>query len=389
MLEKMRQTWAAQLWNGLLQGAGPHPAGAASIDVDSGWMLDEWERELLERLLHQARGGSVRFVESTSGGGRSHFLRLLEARAGRAGFATTRLPEERQADLWRDPLALYRGLAEGLLPPGGAQRAGFPTFARGHGREAAREELFPELPTWGRAFQLWSERQEPAAERFLLGQEPGPEGESLGLHSGLDARQAMLALRCLLCALQYAGEKGLVVVVDGEGAVEESQERATLESLRNLIDSCAGGELPGLLLVFGVLPGFRQSLLPEYEALRQRLHNGFSVGPAGCLRPILVLEEQRRWRASRGVEFADQLFDLLLDLAGGLDSRLSAGSATLRRNGSALLAELPWEVDASGAARGLTRTIARWLACADLALDSSSEDEHALKLEQFLQAEAL
>lgn len=389
LLEKMRQSWAAQLWNGLLQGAGPHPAGASSIDVDSDWMLDEWQRELLERLLYQARGGSVRFVESSSGGGRSHFLRMLEGRAGRGGFVIARLPDKIEGELWRDPLHLYREIANRLVAPASAPSPGIAALAVSRSGEASREELYPELPLWGRSLQLWVADREPAARRWLLGEAPGPEGERLGLHAGLEPRQALLALRCLLQYLQLLGEKGLVVLADGDGAVEESQERATLESLRNLIDSCAAGDLPGLLLIFAVLPGFRQSLLPEYEALRQRLHNGFSIGPAGCLRPILVLEEQRRWRAGGGIDFARELYEKLREIAGGLEPRLSQSPTSLRRNAAALLAQLPWQADSPGAARGLTRTISRWLALPELALDTSSESEHALRLDEFLEREVL
>ena len=389
MLEKMRLSWALGLWRGLQQGAGPHAAGAATIDVDSAWMLDEWQRELLERLLYQARGGSVRFVESTSGGGRSHFLQLFEGRAARSGFVLARLRQERQSEYWRDPLALYREIAAGLMAPRSTPSPGLPALAASRSEEMAREGLYPELPVWGRALELWVATRDLAAERYLLGESPGSEGEPLGLHAGLDPRQAPLALRCLLNYLLYLGEKGLVVLGDGAGSVEESEERATLESLRNLIDSCAAGGLPGLLLVFGVLPGFRQSLLPEYEALRQRLHNGFSLGPAGCLRPILVLEEQRRWRASRGVDFPTELFERLREVSGGLDPRLLEGSAALRRNAEALLAELPWQADSPGAARGLTRTIARWLSHPELALDSSEDEQRASQLGEFLESEAL
>ena len=107
-LERVVSAWAGQLWAGLLDGAGAHPTGAAAIDVDSTWILDEWQRELLERLLWQARGGSVRFVESSCGGGRTHFLHLLHSRARRWGLATCLIPADRQAQVWACPLELYR-----------------------------------------------------------------------------------------------------------------------------------------------------------------------------------------------------------------------------------------------------------------------------------------
>jgi hypothetical protein len=389
-LDRVLQSWAQQLWAGLLAGAGAHRAGAGALDVDSGWMLHEWERELFERLLAQARGGSVRFVESSTGGGRSHFLALLEARARAAGLATVVLPAGSQADVWRDPLELYRRIAATLLPGSRPVQPGLPALVLAStGQQAARAELFPELPLWGLALELWATRQQPEARQLLLGQTPGPQASELGLHCGLSSGQGLPALRCLLQYLDFCGERGLLVLGDGDGWIEESHERATLEGLRNLIDSCAGAELPGLLLVFAVLPGFRRQLLPEYEALQQRLHNGFAAGPAGCLRPILILEEQRRWRATQGVRFAEGLLWAIHRLALHVHPELDRAPAILRRNAEAMLEELPWGPAEPGAARGLSRTIARWFDELSLPLDSSEPDEHSRALARFLEREAL
>jgi hypothetical protein len=388
-LDRIVQAWAVQLWGGLLDGAGAHPAGAAALDVDSGWMLDEWERELFERLLAQARGGSVRFVESTAGGGRSHFLHMLHNRARRAGMATVSIPACRQAEVWADPLELYRELAQALLPSLSPGSSGFPSLVLSTlAQDIARKELFPEFPSWGLALQLWAEQREPEAERFLLGQPLQAGAEQLGLHAGLSSRQAPAALRCMLCYLDYCGEKGLVAMGDGDGEVEPSRERGTLESLRNLIDSCAGGDLPGLLVVFAVLPNFRQQVLPEYEALQQRLHSGFSLGPAGCLRPILILEEQRQWRASQGIDFSERLFESIHRLATRIYPKL-VDTSMIRRNAEAMLEELPWDEASTGAARRLSRTMARWFAESSLPMDSSDPACHAPRLTEFLDSEAL
>lgn len=389
-LEEFRQTWAAQVWANLQGPAVADRSTTAILDFDSRWVLEEWERELFERLLWQARGGSVRFVESTRGGGRSHFLLLLQTRARACGLATVFLPESRQAEVWRDPLELYRQIAANLMPNQAPAAAGFAAFvtATKH-KEVARAELFPEFPTWGRALELWAESGSPAALEFLSGRSVPSEGEALGLHSGMTSGQALAATRALLQYLDFCGEKGLLVVSDGEGQVEPSQERSTLESLRNLIDACAGGDLPGMLLVFGVLPQFRLLLLPEYEALQQRLHNGLALGPAGCLRPILILEEQRRWRASQGFSFSEGVAESVLRLAQALYPDLFCSPALLRRNLDAMLAELPWDESTPGAARGLTRTIARWCAEGTLPLDSSEPDQHYERLERFLEEEAL
>jgi hypothetical protein len=389
-LDKILRSWAGQLWAGLLDGAGAHPEAAAALDVDSGWMLDEWERELFERLLWQSRGGSVRFVESSVGGGRSHFLHLLAARARRAGMATIVIPAEQQSEILLDPLVLYRQVSETLIPSRSPGQTGFPGLVLAtRCQDAARAELFPEFPNWGLALQLWAQHQDPQAQRFLLGQSLDEGASCLGLHAPLTSRQALLALRCLLCYLDFCGEKGLVALCDGDGALAEDQERATLEALRNLIDSCAGGLLPGLLLVLAVLPHFRTQVLPDYEALRQRLHHGLSVGPAGCLRPILVLEEQRKWRASQGVDFTEQLFLRVRSMAVQARPELAEAPAILRRNADAMLDELPWDPATAGAVRGLTRTMARWFADPNLPLDSSDPELHQQRVAEFLDQEAV
>lgn len=385
-LGSFRQAWTSQLWASLRQGAGAHPASVSAMDVDSGWMLDEWERELLVRLVCQARGGSVRFVESSVGGGRSHFLYLLHERARRAGMATVSIPAEAQAEVWADPLALYQIVAAELLPSRPTTSPGLPALAACRSVELASAELFPELPAWGLALQLWGRERHPLACRYLLGQ-PLQADPSAGIHAPLGSRDAGLALRCLLRYLELSGETGLVAMADGDGAIEPSRERATLESLRNLIDRAAGGELPAMLMVFAVLPHFRQGVLPEYEALRQRLHNGFSHGPAGCLRPILILEEQRAWRAEQGVDFSRTLYANIHRLAVDMHPELARSPLTVHRNAELLLHELPWEPDTAGAARGISRTIARWFG--QLALDSSEPESHERTLSRFLEAESL
>lgn len=359
----MRRGWALQLWPGLLAGGAASRSGCSALDVDSGWMLEEWERELFQRLVIQARGGSVRFVESTPGGGRSHFLALLEQRARRSGLATVCLEHSDQAAVWADPLRLYRAIAEGLLPNRSPGRMGLADWlAEDPSPEAARAELYPELPLWGRALQRWSEQRDPLARDYLMGA-PLPSGAAdQGWHQALTSRQAFSALRCLLALLAYREERGLVVLGDGDGGVPRATERATLEALRNLLDSCAGGELPGLLLVFGVLPDFRRRLLPEYEALQQRLHNGFAVGPAGCLRPILVLEEQRRWRAEQGVLFPQLLLERLLPIAAVADPRWPVQAGRVRHEVEELLEDWPEEIDAPGGPRRWLRVLARWIA---------------------------
>jgi hypothetical protein len=312
----------------------------------------------------------------------------LHNRARRCGMATVTIASERQAQVWADPLELYREVAHHLLPARQVGAAGLPALVASQSPSLAQAELFADLPGWGHALQLWAERREPEALRFLLGEPLGPAAVELGLHAPLSPRQAWSALRCLLCYLDFVGEKGLVVTGDGDGTVDPQRERETLESLRGLIDRCAGGELPGLLLAFAVLPEFRLQLLPEYEALQQRLFGGFALGPAGCLRPILVLEQQRRWRAERGIDFARGLFENLRALALRLHPRLSQSPLVLERNAQAMLDELQWEVDSLGAARHMTRTMARWLADQVLPLDTSEGASHADRLQRFLEKEA-
>lgn len=377
-LQRFLRASTVQLWATLTESAVGVAAIVSAVDVDSDWILSEWHREIFDRLLLQARGGSVRFVESEHGGGRSHFLQLVLAKARAAGLATVELSSAHQATYWRDPLALYQAVVEGLR--GGRHSGSVGLLAMISATASlgiARAELFPEYPKWGLALELYAEQGSLEAERFLLGHSLKREKgkEVLGLHAGISSRQALSALRCLLQFLEYAQESGLVVVIDGDGWVDGDSERSTLESLRSLIDTSAAGNLPGLLIACGVLPDFRRQLIPEYEALQQRLHSGFALGPAGCLRPILVLEAQRRWRRTQGVQFFEDLAHRLYLLALNIYPDLRASSNLVRRNLDSLLAQIEEYDKDQYTPRDIVRLVSRWLSDPSYSLMNLSPEE--------------
>ncbi len=389
-LQRFLQASTVGLWENLTNTTVAQPATVSAIDIDSDWILSEWHREIFERLLIQARGGSVRFVESEHGGGRSHFLQLVLAKARSAGLATVELPTDQQSIYWRDPLALYQAIAERLRGGRHTASVGLLAMVSATARLGiARSELFPEYPKWGLALELYAKSGSLEAERFLMGLDlKGDQPEVLGLHASISSRQALPALRCLLQFLEYAEESGLVVVSDGDGWVDPDLERSTLESLRSLIDTSAAGHLPGILIACGVLPEFRRQMLPEYEALQQRLHSGFALGPAGCLRPILVLEAQRLWRRTQGVRFVEDLAYRIYQLALNVYPELGASSSLVRRNLGGLLRHLEEDDWDQNTPREIVRLVSRWLSDPSTSLMNLSPEDGDELVDRFLREQS-
>lgn len=341
-LQALVDSSLGQLWTNLCGPAHAHPSTVAALDVDSEWLIKEWEREFFERLLLQAKGGTTRFLESEPGGGRTHLLRLLSQRAASCGLSTVWAPETIQPQLLSDPLVLYQAVASHLLCPGGGGRRGLEALLRAAGPEAAKRDLYPEFPQWGLALELFINQGQEQALRFLLGCRLQPEeARSLGLHAGLASVDGYRAIRSLLLFLQYTGHPGLVVLADGQGRL--GYDRAPLEALRNLIDVCATGQLPAFMLVAGVSPEFRQELVPEYAALQQRLHGGCALGPALALRPILVLEELRDQRREQGIDFEGLLAQRLLEMGARVLPHLRASRGLASRNLALFMAARPQE----------------------------------------------
>ncbi len=358
-----------QQWQDLVGPAQAHRASVQALDVGTGWLLEEWERELFQRLLLQASGGTIRFLEADHGEGRTHTLHLLARRATNCGLAVVETEIHQQRALLADPLELYRAVVQGLLRDHG-------TGLWSEEIEACRAELYPDCPPWGLALEAFARTGHSQAGRFLKGLPLKPmEARSVGLESSLTSADALHALRCLLLFLKYRQRPGVVLLADGEGAL--GYDRESLEAVRNLIDACASGMLPAFMVVVAVLPDFARDVVPEYPALQQRLAGGFCPGRGMTLRPVLNLSEMRERQAEEGLDFLGELGQRVLAMA----TRLIPDLREVRGKGAALLqAVLDAAPDEPGPVRLQVQTLARWFSRQDLnSLDAEELESKAVQ----------
>lgn len=266
--------------------------GLEVYDVGTGPFVDFVREELLDSFV--SRGGSaVRFIQGSSGSGKTHALKLIEGMALRNGYATALINLSTGNNL-RDWMAVTKAILTGLrIERDGEEHVGIDEMLRHFSRSGGGEMMFDRSvrhPCYRRAMQ-----------HVLSGDYPdnSPGGELLdqylkGEHvmvsqfrergitmvkRPLDPRNAEGVLSTALNCLPHIADpghdppKGTVLLFDEadntwEGVGREMEETANY--LRRLIDSFKTGEVRNTLAVFGVLPAFFDGCL-NYQALVQRL----------------------------------------------------------------------------------------------------------------------
>ena len=321
-----RQIWA-QLGE---EGKAPTElARAAQVLPDYTVGIQPWIDRLAERYLRGLcrEDAHYKLVLAPYGGGKTHFLCSLGARALVENFAVSYVPCSAGLSL-DDPLKVYRELVKNLHLPGGnrpglrtlletvmrtkreeIERAGAPDVegALRHWRLRLRRDDFPEN-AFGRVMAAALEGVEgegtsvgDAAFTWLQG-EPDiltkGERQELHLQKLSAADQKAFGRNLLLSVVRFlpqAGVHGLVLLLDEVETLSQVKGKALLRilaAIRVFLDSPAA--IPGRVPLCGVFAATPDVLgeISKYPALKQRLSvSGASFAEGNNLAMQLPLDE--------------------------------------------------------------------------------------------------
>ena len=280
--------------------------------------LDAFDAALDEELASVA-AGSAKFkaVRGEYGSGKTFFVRWLQERAKRTGFAAAEVQiSETETPLHRLE-TVYRRLAERLstadthqgalrsivdnwfyaleedvLAEGGvAERDGAELLARTtdlmERRLASVARHAPAFATALRAYRRAVAANDRATAEALLawiGGQPNVGAAAkryAGIKGDLDHFGALSFLQGLLVILRDSGFSGLVVVLDEVETLQRVRSdvrEKSLNALRQVIDEIDSGRFPGLYLVITGTPAFFEGTqgVQRLPPLAQRLDVDFS-----------------------------------------------------------------------------------------------------------------
>ena len=283
--------------------------------------LDAFDTVIGEELATVAAGGAkFKAVRGEYGSGKTFFVRWLQERAKRGGFATaevqiaeTETPLHRLETVYRrlverlSTAATHQGalrsifdnwfyaleedvLAEGAVAEGDAAALLTRTTELMERRLQAVARHAPAFATALRAYRrAVTEDDRGTAEALLawIGGQPNVGAAAkryAGIKGDLDHFGALSFLQGLLVILRDSGFSGLVVVLDEVETLQRVRgdvREKSLNALRQLIDEIDTGRFPGLYLVITGTPAFFEG--PQgarrLPPLAQRLEVDFSGEP--------------------------------------------------------------------------------------------------------------
>ena len=280
--------------------------------------LDAFETVVVEELASVA-GGSAKFkaVRGEYGSGKTFFVRWLQERAKREGFATAEVQiSETETPLHRLE-TVYRRLTERLSTADtqqGALRSILDNWfyaleedvlAEGSVAEGDAGALLAQTtdlmerrlaavarhaPAFATALRAWrravagNERATAEALLAWIGGQPNVGAAAkryAGVKGDLDHFGALSFLQGLLVILRDSGFSGLVVVLDEVETLQRVRSdvrEKSLNALRQVLDEIDSGRFPGLYLVITGTPAFFEGPqgVQRLPPLAQRLAVDFS-----------------------------------------------------------------------------------------------------------------
>lgn len=261
------------------------------MDIGTDRYLEYFESEVIDGLLAQG-GATCKFIAGNYGSGKTHVLDLLHERALARGLAVVRtdLSQALSLEDWRlltrhildnvemtfrdDVVRSLPSLLDAIYREGWVKsltRASLPH----PGFVQAMKLMLAGLPGLPHARGPLSRylTGEPVTVRELEG------CRVKGVKNSLNGRNAESVLRTVIGALHHLGVPGVLLLFDenektfqfGRGAAPPARVRDGANLLRRLIDSTAGGHVPGMAAVLTVLPTFVDACANAYDALGQRV----------------------------------------------------------------------------------------------------------------------
>lgn len=294
---------ALRIINTLGESGTPPERGVRHLNVGNDGYLAVLRDEYLDLLLREG-GSTFKLVQAYYGGGKTHFLLCLREEAWQAGYVTAYVGLSPAECPFHEPLQVYRAVVRSLRapPPDDAPLApttGLTDLLRdliedrraAHGEEAVRTWLrrtVRQLPVESQSLRNAiagfglacldddTERQDVLGA-WLLGDEVPPAAHrDAGVFESISRANAFAMLRGVCQAIRGLGFAGTALLFDeldrnlSIGSTTRNRHRLA-DNLREMVDLCGRGALPGVLAAYAVPPEFLRLVVPDYPALQQRL----------------------------------------------------------------------------------------------------------------------
>ena len=294
---------AQRILQTLGESGTPPERGVRFLNVGNESYLEVLRREYLEGLL-PAGGSTFKLVQAYFGGGKTHFLLSVREMAWQAGFAAAYVGLSPTACPFHEPLQVYRAVVRALRAAPGdegplAPTTGLTDLLRDLIEDRRRESGDPAVRTWllrtvrqlpvenqslrnaiaayGLALVDDDLRKQDILGAYLLGEEvPVASHRDAGVFESIGKSNAFAMLRGVCQALRGLGFTGTALLFDeldrnlSVGGTTRNQHKLT-DNLREIVDLCGRGALPGVLFAYAVPPEFMHRIVDEYPALKQRL----------------------------------------------------------------------------------------------------------------------
>jgi len=278
----------------------PPDRGVELVNVGNERTLRVLDEAYLAPIAQTGRGSAFKLVQAHYGGGKTHFLLCVRERAWRQGFAVSLVGLSPDDCPFDDPLKVWQAVArEVALSPDGPEaspvrgiealleRVLVPRLEREgpavHQQLAAlMRRASADMPALGASMRVWLKAvdegdldKEQLAMAWLRGESVTiQEIRPLGIRELPARHNGLRLLRAFAGVLRALGVSGLLLCfdeLDRNLSLTPRRRRAVADNLRQLVDLCGRGSLPGLVCLYAVPPEFMRSVVAEYPALQQRL----------------------------------------------------------------------------------------------------------------------
>lgn len=322
MTAPLTRPLAQRILQSLGESGTPPERGLEHLNVGNESYLDVLRGEYLDGLL--ADGGSTfKLVQAYFGGGKTHFLLCLRERAWTAGYVSAYVGLSPTSCPFHEPLQVYRAVVRQLRAPPPDDGPLTPTTGltdllrdliedrrQENGDKAVRtwllrtvrhlpienQSLRNALSAYGLALLDDDTHRQDVLGAWLTGEEvPVSAHREAGVFEPIGKANAFAMLRAVCQAIRALGFKGTVLLFDeldrnlSVGSTTKNQHRLT-DNLRELVDLCGRGALPGVLFAYAVPPEFMARVVDEYPALKQRLSSPLPLSVRSPQAAVIDLE---------------------------------------------------------------------------------------------------
>ena len=312
---------AAHIIQRVGESGQPPECGVGEIQVGFDPYLDVLVSEYLDPIVGSGRNATFKLVQAGFGGGKSLFLRCVRDLGWERGMASAIVCLSAKECPFDNALLIYRAVAAVVsLPPADRWTESEPgldytlrnrieTLRDQLGESGVRKWIRTELRRArvdSRAFRnavvafvtAVLDRDEEAEDLiggWLLGEKVRASlVAEHNIRDSITTANGFRMLRSLVQILNALGCPGLVLgfdEVDKNLSLSRRRREAVAENLRELLDRCGTGALPGLVCLYAVPPEFLRHVVPEYPALQQRLEAPHPLASASPQSVLIDLEE--------------------------------------------------------------------------------------------------